>query len=63
MSQRILQVNQPLFESELDWMVSEKVTRILNTMLDAEADELTGAPSTNVPMAGRRIVRAIMSVT
>lgn len=36
-----------MFETELDRMVSEKVSekvrQILNRMLDAEADELTGA--------------------
>ena len=36
-------MNQPLFESELDRMVTRKVTKILNTMLDAQADGLTGA--------------------
>ena len=43
MPKHILQVDQPLFETELDRMVTEKVTQILNRMLDAEADELTGA--------------------
>jgi transposase-like protein len=43
MPKHILQVNQPMFETELDQMVSEKVTEILNRMLDAEADEITGA--------------------
>ncbi|WP_033508027.1 IS256 family transposase, partial [Bifidobacterium minimum] len=31
------------FETELDRMVTQKVTQILNRMLDAEADDLTGA--------------------
>ncbi|MFT9110593.1 IS256 family transposase [Bifidobacterium psychraerophilum] len=43
MPKHILQVNQPMFETQLDRMVSEKVTEILNRMLDAEADEITGA--------------------
>jgi hypothetical protein len=43
MPEKIIQVNQPMFETELDRMVSEKVTEILNRMLDAEADEITGA--------------------
>ena len=43
MPEKIIQVNQPMFETELDRMVSEKVTEILNRMLDAEADEIAGA--------------------
>ena len=43
MPDKIIQINQPMFESELDRMVSEKVSEILNQMLDAEADELAGA--------------------
>jgi transposase-like protein len=43
MPERIIQVNQAMFETQLDRMVTEKVTKILNRMLDAEADELTGA--------------------
>ena len=43
MPEKMIQINQPMFESELDRMVSENVTQILNEMLDAEADELTGA--------------------
>ena len=43
MPDKIIQINQPMFESELDRMVSEKASEILNQMLDAEADELAGA--------------------
>ncbi|KFI75026.1 putative transposase [Bifidobacterium mongoliense DSM 21395] len=43
MPKHILQVNQPMFETQLDRMVSGKVNEILNRMLDAEADEITGA--------------------
>jgi hypothetical protein len=43
MPEKIIQVNQPMFETELDRMVSEKVNEILNRMLDAEADEIAGA--------------------
>ena len=43
MPKHILQVDQPLFETELDRMVTQKVTQILNRMLDAEADDLTRA--------------------
>jgi hypothetical protein len=35
MPEKIIQVNQPMFETELDRMVSEKVNEILNRMLDA----------------------------
>lgn len=35
MPKRILQVNQAMFETKLDRMVSEKVNEILNRMLDA----------------------------
>ena len=35
MPKHILQVNQPMFETQLDRMVSEKVTEILNRMPDA----------------------------
>ena len=43
MPKHILQVDQTMFETQLDRMVSEKVTQILNSMLYAEANELTGA--------------------
>ncbi|MEK0264682.1 IS256 family transposase [Bifidobacterium mongoliense] len=43
MSDTIIQVNQAMFETQLDRMVTQKVTEILNRMLDAEADEITGA--------------------
>jgi hypothetical protein len=36
MPKHILQVDQPLFETELDRMVTQKVTQVLNRMLDAE---------------------------
>ena len=35
MPRHILQVNQPMFETQLDRMVSEKVNEILNRMPDA----------------------------
>lgn len=41
--QKIMQVSQAMFEIELDRMVTEKVNELLNTMLDVQADELTGA--------------------
>jgi len=39
----IIQIDQHMFETRLDRLVSEKMTQILNAMLDAEADEITGA--------------------
>ena len=32
-----------MLETRLDRLVSEKVKQLLNAMLDAEADEITGA--------------------
>lgn len=36
----IIQIDQNLFETKLDRLVTEKMTQILNAMLDAEADEM-----------------------
>ena len=43
MSKEIIQFDQAMFESKLDAMVREKVERIVNAMLDAEADEIANA--------------------
>ena len=43
MSQKILQVDQAMLETTLDRMVRKSVEETLNAMLDAEADEITGA--------------------
>ena len=43
MSQQILQVDQAMLETALDRMVRKSVEETLNAMLDAEADEITGA--------------------
>ena len=43
MSQQILQVGQAMLETTLDRMVRKSVEETLNAMLDAEADEITGA--------------------
>ncbi|OZG63532.1 transposase, mutator-like family protein [Bifidobacterium hapali] len=43
MSQQILQVDQAMLETTLDRMVRRSVEETLNAMLDAEADEITGA--------------------
>lgn len=43
MPQQILQVDQAMLETTLDRMVRKSVEETLNAMLDAEADEITGA--------------------
>ena len=43
MPNQILQVDENMLETRLDRLVSEKVEQLLNAMLDAEADEITGA--------------------
>ena len=43
MSKEIVQFDQAMFESELDRMVREKVERIVDAMLDAEADGIANA--------------------
>ena len=55
MSQQILQVDQAMLETTLDRMVRKSVEETLNAMLDAEADEITGAapclPQSRTPFA------------
>ncbi|KFI91551.1 transposase, mutator-like family protein [Bifidobacterium saguini DSM 23967] len=58
MSQQILQVDQAMLETTLNRMVRKTVEETLNAMLDAEADEITGAARYDA----RRIVSAITSV-
>lgn len=43
MPNQILQVDENMLETKLDRLVPEKVEQLLNAMLDAEADEITGA--------------------
>lgn len=43
MPESIIQIDQNLLETRLDRLITEKMTQILNAMLDAEADEITGA--------------------
>ncbi len=43
MPNQILQVDENMLETKLDRLVSEKVEQLLNAMLDAEADKITGA--------------------
>ncbi len=60
MPKHILQVNQPMFETQLDRMVSEKVNEIRGP--DAGRFRPTRSrvpPDTGVPVAGRRIVPVI----
>jgi hypothetical protein len=60
MPKHILQVNQPMFETQLDRMVSQKVTQILGP--DAGRFRPTRSrvpPDMSAPVAGRRIGPAI----
>ncbi len=43
MPENIIQIDQNLLETRLNRLITEKMTQILNAMLDAEADEITGA--------------------
>ena len=43
MPENIIQIDQNLLETRLDRLITEKMTQILNAMLDAEVDEITGA--------------------
>ncbi len=49
MPNQILQVDENMLETKLDRLVSEKVEQLLNAMLDAEADEITGAGDGTMP--------------
>ena len=56
MPKHILQVNQPMFETQLDRMVSEKVTEIRGPDAGRFRPTRSRVPSdTGVPVAGRRI--------
>lgn len=63
MQDQILQVDENMLETRLDRLVSEKVEQLLNAMLDAEADEITGAAATSAPGTGRPTEWVITSVT
>ena len=43
MSKEIIRFDRAMFEGKLDAMVREKAERIVNAMLDAEADEIANA--------------------
>lgn len=43
MPEDIIQIDQAMLETRLDRLITEKMTQILNAMLDAEADEITNA--------------------
>jgi len=43
MPENIIQIDQNLLETRLDRLITEKMTQILNAMLDAEADEIANA--------------------
>ena len=63
MQDQILQVDENMLETRLDRLVSEKVEQLLNAMLDAEADEITGAARYERTGTGRPTERVITSVT
>ena len=42
MPEKIMQVSQAMFQTELDQMVTAKVNELLDAMPDVQADELTG---------------------
>lgn len=43
MPEDIIQIDQAMVETRLDRLITEKMTQILNAILDAEADEITDA--------------------
>lgn len=57
MPENIIQIDQNLLETRLDRLITEKMTQILNAMLDAEADEITGAARYE-RSGGRKVYRA-----
>ena len=57
MPREIIRFDQAMFESKLDAMVREKVERIVNAMLDAEADEIANAARYE-RSGGRKVYRA-----
>ena len=59
MPENIIQIDQHMLETRLDRLVTQKVTEILNAMLDAEADEIAGASRYERPAAGRRTAPTI----
>lgn len=63
MSQQILQVDQAMLETTLDRMVRKSVEETLNAMLDAEADEITGAARYERSGGGRPTGPATTSAT
>lgn len=63
MSNQILQVDENMLETKLDRLVSRKGEELLNAMLDAEADEITGPRDTSVRPVGGPTVRATTSGT
>ena len=53
-----MQIDQNLPGTRLDRLITEKMTQILNAMLDAEADEITGAARYERSGGGRKAYRA-----
>ncbi len=57
MSKEIIRFDRAMFEGKLDAMVREKAERIVNAMLDAEADEIANAARYE-RSSGRKAYRA-----
>lgn len=56
MPENTIRIGRHTPKARLDRLVTQKVTEILNAMLDAEADEIAGRPDTSVPADGRRVM-------
>lgn len=61
MPENTMRIDRHMLGTRLDRLATQKVTEILNAMLDTEADEIVGRPDTSVPAAGRRTARAVTS--
>ena len=59
MPNQILQVDENMLETKLDRLVSEKVEQLLNAMLDAEADEITGAARRSYTLECKTVFRQV----
>ena len=57
MPENTIRIGRHMLETRLDRLVTQKVTEILNAMLDAEADEIAGA-SRYERSGGRKAYRA-----
>ena len=56
MPENTIRIGRHTPKARLDRLVTQKVTEILNAMLDAEADEIAGASRYERPADGRRVM-------